>query len=80
MLYSGAKGNNDAWQPVVADGAAAPPLNRNVSLPDSGHSRPAGRGQQATFADASPVLELNVWNRDANQALPGHDQSLTVLN
>jgi hypothetical protein len=36
-------------------------------------------GQQATFADASPVLELNVWNRDANQALPGQSRSLTML-
>jgi hypothetical protein len=28
-------------------------------------------GSTSDFADASPVLELNVWNRDANQALPG---------
>ena len=27
---------------------------------------------RATFTDASPVFELNVWNREANQAPPGH--------
>ena len=38
----------------------------------SGRSRTATRGQQATFTDASPVFELNVWNREANQAPPDH--------
>jgi hypothetical protein len=42
MLYYGAKGTMTP-NIIAADGAAAPSLNRNVSLPDSGHSRPAGK-------------------------------------
>jgi hypothetical protein len=30
-------------------------------------------GRQATFADVSEVFMLNVWNREANEALPGHN-------
>jgi hypothetical protein len=40
-------------------------------MPESGRSRTATRGQRATFTDTSPVFELNVWNREANLALPG---------
>jgi hypothetical protein len=32
----------------------------------------------ATFTNAFPVSELNVWNRMANQALPGQLQPLTM--
>jgi hypothetical protein len=35
-------------------------------------------GQQATLTDASRVFELNVWNRDAVQALPGQHRSVTM--
>jgi hypothetical protein len=34
------------------------------------------KGSTATFTDASPVFELNVWNREANQALPGQFETL----
>jgi hypothetical protein len=44
-----------------------------VRIPKSGHSRPAPSGQQATLTEASRVFELNVWTREANQALPGQE-------
>jgi hypothetical protein len=37
--------------------------------------RLAAPGQQATFTDTSSVFELNVRNREANQALPGQRRS-----
>ena len=33
---------------------------------------------KATFTDASPVFELNVWNREINQAPPGQFHPVTV--
>ena len=33
----------------------------------------------ATFTNAFPVSELNVWNRMANQALPGHEPKYSLL-
>jgi hypothetical protein len=37
--------------------------------------RPATKSQQASFADAPPAFALNVWNRDANQPLLGHNRT-----
>jgi hypothetical protein len=46
MLYSGAKGTMTPDNRLQRT-ALPPPLNRNVSLPDGGHSRPGGRGPRA---------------------------------
>jgi len=50
-----------------------------IKLPDTCRSLPAAWGQQATFTNAFPVSELNVWNRMANQALAGQNRSSSGL-
>jgi hypothetical protein len=63
------------WQDHSDDARTAHGIH--AEQPDSCRSRPAARGQQATFTDGSRVFELNVRNREANQALPGQNRKLT---
>jgi hypothetical protein len=68
MLYSGAKGTMTPNNWLQRTAAPPPPLNRNVSLSDSGHSRPAGRGCELTlahFQGGGSGHHVDGWDADA---------------
>ena len=51
----------------------------STGLPESGRPRQAGRGQQATFADAPRVFVRNVRNRESNPAADGQKPKYGLL-